>query len=259
MNRYMLLVCSAVVGTFLWFGMFQGEEIGNQDFRTDAVVMAPELYVDLPVRTQGMLSWADGGVEGVELSEHIRTESKEWIDRLLYDTVVPYPLNIHGVEILVPTQKPGLPVVYQGSRAKFKVPGGALFVTQSKGFITFVFQPNTPIEAHSHNTDEGRHEYLVGNVQKLFRHTPAMLHLSVGTTLTGGYGLNPDWGIIHGDRNAVEEEIHRIDSELDYPAQGGILSYYWGAYFFGTDGSNVVVTFRKLLGGTQINVDSPVW
>jgi hypothetical protein len=262
MKTLKLLLVGLALGTVTLVALTRGSS-QSQDFQTPDGSLVPTLAPRMPGITRATLEWRDTDAPSTDVDlavrAKIRTETDEWVRRVIVPDLVPKELVVKTATLLVAPAVAGDPVAYDGSRVKFIVPGGALFVTQTAGFMTVVFKPDVGSRGAASASPSDMRRYLEAQVQRFFQHTPAMLHLATQETLEGGYALVPDMRFLFPVTDRLAEEVHALDTELPYPAIGGFHSFYWGSYCFATDGMDVIATFNKVQGGAVFAIDRPRW
>ena len=234
----------------------------NQEFSTPAGPLAAELAPELPAITRATLVWSDVESPGILEDEDARTRvfagSEEWVEHVFTGRVLPSSLRFKAAVLDVQDEAADEPTVYEATRTKFRVRGGEVFVTQTRGFMSVVYRPQDGWPGAAGTDKEDLRNYLGQTVAKLFRHAEAMLFLGVEVPFEAGFSLEADMMRILLDGEKTAAEVFALDPELPR-TPGGIHSQYWGSFYFCTNGREVVATFNKVTGGKVFAIDSTEW
>lgn len=262
MKTLKVLVVGLALGTATLVALTRGSS-QSQDFLTPDGSLVPTLAPRMPAITRALLDWreaesADPSLDATARAK-VKTQTIEWARRVFAPDLLPDTLLVKPASILVVPNGSGDPVSYDGSRAKFLVRGGAVYMTQTAGFMCVVFKPDVGSRGAASSAPADMRRYVESQIQRFFQHAPVMLHLATEAPLEGGYALTPDMRLFFPTADRLAAEVHALDPELPYPAIGGFHSFYWGSYCFATDGMDVIATFNKVQGGAVFAIDRPRW
>lgn len=262
MKTIKILFASLGLGALVVLAM-TSRSSASQEFATVDGDLAPVLSADLPADAKGCMQWKDADSPDVLTDPRARArvtaESLAWIKRVIHPELVPESPVFKPAAIGIAPQEGKGPVVYDGTRMKSRVRTGELFMTQTAGKLCVVYRPNAGEPGAKDNSPQELRRYLESTVKRLFKDAPAMLVTSREEPFRGGFSLGLDLERTLQPAYRLAEEVHALAPDLPYPPVGGLHSYYFGSYFFCTDGRDVVATFNKVLGGAVISIDRPRW
>ncbi len=256
-------VCLVLVG-FVLIGLAVRSSAG-QGFSTQEGPLMPGLVDAFPPITRATLIWSDAEAGDLLLDKQtlkrVEDESEQWVRRIFRADVLPSSPKFRAATLDVYKAPGEEATAYDATRAKFRVDGAEVFITQTKGFMSVLYRPEEGLPtARAEGSDlEDLHRYLEGTVFKLFRRAEVMMFLAAEPPIKEAYSLQPDMKRIFLDKEKTLADVGALDPELPWPPIGGIHSYHWGSFYFCTNGREVVATFNKVQGGRVFAIDEPKW